>query len=224
MAKSGKESNFYKHGLSKNPLFYIHYMMIQRCHNPNHKHYSHYGAIGRTVCDEWRNDPKAFIEWAESHGYQKGLSLDRIDNEKGYSPDNCRWVDRYVQQNNMRRNHYLTIGGETHSISEWARIKGISKSTIEGRLQRGLSDEEAVNLPVKRGWFGYRSLDSKDYRKEFCEVIANSGLTQTIIAKELGISSSNLSYRLKRNVTREFYIKTIKAIEAIRAKQEGRNA
>lgn len=146
--RSGENCRFYKHGLSKNPLFYIHYQMVQRCHNPNHKYYRLYGAIGRTVCDEWRDNPKAFIEWAESHGYQKGLTLDRIDNSKGYSPENCRWVDRFVQQNNMRRNHYIVVNGETHSMSEWARIKGIRKDTIMSRLKRGWSEEDAVMLPV----------------------------------------------------------------------------
>ncbi len=214
----GKACHFYKHGKSRDPLYGICTQMIARCHNPNNASYYNYGARGITVCDEWRHDRTKFVDWAKENGYRKGLSIDRIDNNKGYSPDNCRWVERLVQQNNTRKNRFLTVDGETHTISEWARIKGISKSSIEGRLRRGLSDEEAVNLPVKRGWFGYRSLDSKDYRKEFCEVIANSGLTQTIIAKELGISSSNLSYRLKRNVTHEFYIKTIKAIEAIQAK------
>lgn len=214
----GKACHFYKHGKSGDPLYGICTQMIARCHNPNNASYYNYGARGITVCDEWRYDRTKFVDWAKENGYRKGLSIDRIDNNKGYSPDNCRWVERLVQQNNTRKNRFLTVDGETHTISEWARIKGISKSSIEGRLRRGLSDEEAVNLPVKRGWFGYRSLDSKDYRKEFCEVIANSGLTQTIIAKELGISGSNLSYRLKRNVTHEFYIKTIKAIEAIQAK------
>lgn len=145
---SGENSHFYKHGLCKNPLFYTWYQMVQRCHNPNHQNYPRYGALGRTVCEEWRNDPQAFINWSESHGYKEGLSIDRIDNEKGYSPDNCRWVDRFVQQNNMRRNHWITANGETHTISQWARIKGVRRTLILKRLKLGWSEERAVNEPI----------------------------------------------------------------------------
>lgn len=147
---SGKNSHFYKHGLTKDPVFYVWYAMVQRCHNPNHPSYCRYGAIGRTVCDEWRETPNAFVEWAHANGYEKGLSLDRIDNEKGYSPDNCRWTDRFVQQNNTRRNHYITVGGESRSISEWARIKGVRRGLILQRLKRGWSESEAVNTPLSK--------------------------------------------------------------------------
>lgn len=192
--------------------------MIARCHNPNHASYSNYGARGITVCDEWRYDRTKFVDWARANGYRKGLSIDRIDNNQGYSPNNCRWVDGFVQQNNTRKNRFLTVDGETHTISEWARIKGISKNFIEGRLRRGLSDEEAVKIPPKRGWFEYRSLDPKDYLAETKEVIADSGFTQTKIAKALGISNPNLSYKLRRNVTHEFYQKVIEVIETLKTK------
>lgn len=143
----GKDCVFYKHGRSGNPLYYVYTAMISRCHNPNNPSYSRYGAIGRLVCEEWRNDIDSFFNWAYANGYQKGLTLDRIDNEKGYSPENCRWVDRYVQQNNMRRNHFISINGETHSISEWARLVNIPKGRIVNRLKRGWSEEDAVFLP-----------------------------------------------------------------------------
>lgn len=213
----GKANHFYKHGKAKDPLYNICTQMIARCHNPNNASYYNYGARGITVCDEWRYDRSKFVDWAKENGYRKGLSIDRIDNSKGYSPDNCRWVERLIQQNNTRRNRYLTVDGETHSISEWARIKGISKNSIETRLRRGMSEEEAVKLPLKRGWFEYRSLDPKDYLEETKEMIINSGLKQTQIAKALGISDSNLSYKLRRNVTHEFYLKTIEAISLIKS-------
>ena len=147
---SGEKCNLYKHGLSKNPLFYTWYRMVQRCHNPNHPAYPKYGAIGRTVCDEWRNDPQAFINWSESHGYKEGLSIDRIDNEKGYSPDNCRWADRIIQQNNTCRNHWITVNGETHTVSQWARMKGVRRYVILKRLKMGWSESEAVNTPLSK--------------------------------------------------------------------------
>lgn len=147
---SGKNSHFYKHGLTKDPVFYVWYAMVQRCHNPNHPSYCRYGAIGRTVCEEWRDNPKAFVEWSHTNGYKAGLSLDRIDNSKGYNPDNCRWVDRFIQANNTRRNHFVTANGETHTISEWARIRGISKNTILKRLRSGWSEEDALLTPIDK--------------------------------------------------------------------------
>lgn len=144
----GEANNFYKHGKAKDILYNICTQMVARCHNPNNASYYNYGARGITVCDEWRKDHSKFVEWGYANGYQKGLSIDRIDNNKGYSPENCRWVDRYVQQNNMRRNHYITVDGETHSISEWARIKGVRRGLIINRIKRGWSEERAVNTPL----------------------------------------------------------------------------
>lgn len=150
---SGTNSHWYKHGLSKNALYQTWYQMVQRCHNPKHPYFYQYGAIGRTVCDEWRNHPQAFIEWANTHGYEKGLSLDRIDNEKGYMPSNCRWVDRFVQQNNTKRNRWVTANGETHTISQWARIKGVNRGLILKRLKNGWSEEKAVNEPISTKYY-----------------------------------------------------------------------
>lgn len=70
------------------------YNMIYRCHNPKSTKYKYYGEKGITVCEEWKNSFSAFKEWALSSGYADNLQLDRIDNEKGYSPDNCRWITR----------------------------------------------------------------------------------------------------------------------------------
>lgn len=144
----GKANHFYKHGKAKDPLYDICTQMIARCHNPNHASYFNYGARGITVCDEWRYDRSKFVDWANENGYRKGLSIDRINNDKGYSPDNCRWVDRTVQQNNTRRNHWITANGETHTISQWARIKGVNRGVIFRRLKRGWSEERAINEPV----------------------------------------------------------------------------
>ena len=90
------------HGLSSDPLYRIWDGMKQRCHNSKNKAYKHYGARGIFVCEEWLNDAEAFIKWAKANGWAKGLDIDRRDNDKGYSPDNCRFVTHKVNMSNTR--------------------------------------------------------------------------------------------------------------------------
>lgn len=92
-----------KHGMKNTRLNRIWRSMNYRCNNPNHKDHSVYYDRGITVCDEWKNDFKAFYDWAISNGYRDDLSIDRIDNDKGYSPDNCRWATAKEQRENQRR-------------------------------------------------------------------------------------------------------------------------
>lgn len=117
--------------------------MMDRCYREKSANYSFYGGRGIKVCDEWHNI-KAFGEWAERNGYMPGLSLDRIDANKDYSPDNCRWVTAYEQANNRRNTLYLTKNGETHTVSEWSKITGIKRSTINNRICRGWTDERSL--------------------------------------------------------------------------------
>ena len=94
------------------------------------------------VCDEWEKSFDTFRKWALNNGYNDNLSIDRIDNEKGYSPDNCRWATLKEQANNKRTNSYITYKGETHTIAEWASILGMSYYKLYQRLKRQKLDVE----------------------------------------------------------------------------------
>jgi hypothetical protein len=117
--------------------------MIQRCHKSYSTSYSRYGGRGISVCSQW-HDSGTFFSWALANGYEEGLTIDRIDNNGNYDPSNCRWVDRYTQGNNKRNNQYLTIGGISLTMSEWAREVGIDMRRIWSRKKGGWSDREAV--------------------------------------------------------------------------------
>jgi hypothetical protein len=110
--------------------------MKQRCGNEKNDSHHYYGERGINVCDEWADDYETFRDWAISNGYSDELTLDRKDNNKGYYPDNCRWVDRYTQMNNTRRTRHVTYNDETHSISEWARILNVTTNTLYYRLSK----------------------------------------------------------------------------------------
>ena len=142
--RPGKENPAYSHGQAHKPIYYVYRNMIARCHCPKSPDYTNYGARGIKVCEEWRKDNKAFFDWAFANGYKQGLSLDRIDNNGDYSPQNCRWVTHKQQQNNKRTNHFIEINGETHTISEWAEISGILKTTLRRRIIHGYPKERLL--------------------------------------------------------------------------------
>jgi len=118
--------------------------MKGRCYTKSNTGYPRYGAKGITVCEEWINNPEAFINWALENGFKKGLSIDRIDGTKGYSPDNCRYVTMAEQMRNINCNVKITINGITKILADWSKETGIHRDTIEGRIRRGLSPEEAI--------------------------------------------------------------------------------
>ena len=120
--------------------------MKDRCNNPKHTHYNSYGGRGIKVCKDWLNF-LSFQEWAVKNGYEDTLTLDRINNDKGYYPDNCRWTDRITQQNNTRHNRLLTYKGQTKTIAQWARELHINRSTLDSRLERGWSVDKTIGTP-----------------------------------------------------------------------------
>lgn len=142
-----------EHGGTGTRLYNVWLSMKSRCNNKNDEAYKSYGGRGIFVCEQWENSFASFMEWALSSGYDKNAkrgncTIDRIDNNKGYSPDNCRWVNMSTQGKNKRNNVYITANGETHILADWARITGIDKRTIHQRLKRGRSGEKAVMTGV----------------------------------------------------------------------------
>lgn len=138
-----------KHGGTNSRIFRIWGNMKTRCYNKNAINFQDYGGRGITVCDEWKEDFSAFRDWALNNGYSPNLTIDRVDNEKGYSPDNCRWATPKEQANNRRGNRPITHNGETHTISEWADIIGIDDDTLLKRinsktytLERALTEQK----------------------------------------------------------------------------------
>lgn len=138
------------HHMTGEPLYNSWSDMIQRCTNPKHPSYPRYGGRGVTVCDAWRRDGAAFVAWALANGFEPGKSIERIDNDKGYSPENCRWASRKEQQRNRHNNHWLTFRGETKCITDWAASMGTTSATILHRIKRWGSVERALTTPIKR--------------------------------------------------------------------------
>lgn len=135
-----------KHGKSRTALYNVWCGMKGRCYTKSNTCYKRYGAKGITVCDEWLNDPQAFMEWAIATGYKKGLSIDRIDGTKGYSPDNCRWATVAEQLRNISSNVLITAKGKTQILEDWVKETGISRDAITYRLKHGMLPEEALGL------------------------------------------------------------------------------
>lgn len=146
LAKEVSSVNNATHGFSKHPLWNTYYKMIQRCHNPAHPDYDSYGKRGIVVCERWRTSFANFL--ADMGNRPDGQSIDRIDNNGPYSPENCRWATITQQNNNTRQNHTLTYNGETLTITEWSVRLGISDRTIRSRLRYGWSVERILAEPV----------------------------------------------------------------------------
>lgn len=134
----------YKHGKKGTKLYNTWLHMKTRCYNPNYNRYDDWGGRGIGICKEWLHDFMTFHDWAMSHGYNDNLQIDRINNDKDYSPDNCRWVDRETQCNNRRNNVYLTYKGKTQTISQWSRDLNIPEGTIRSRYYRNKTDIECL--------------------------------------------------------------------------------
>lgn len=133
-----------KHGLRHEHLYNTWAKMKARCYSRGCKDFVNYGGRGVVVCDEWCNDYVAFRDWALANGYCEDLTIDRIDVNGNYEPNNCRWATRAEQNNNKRNNRLIEFCGEVHNISEWAKIVGVKYDTLWMRINRGWPVERAL--------------------------------------------------------------------------------
>ena len=133
--------------MNNNRLNRIYHCMVNRCYDKNNIRYNIYGGRGITVCDEWLDNKililgrriskgwLAFKEWALSHGYRDDLTIDRIDNNKGYSPDNCRWVTPKEQANNRHTSILVTYKGKNKTLPQWCEELNLDYSVVRQRIK-----------------------------------------------------------------------------------------
>lgn len=141
-----------KHHDVDSRLYNVWSAIKRRCYQEYEPKYDRYGGRGIKMCDQWRDDYGAFMEWALENGYdynaERGAcTIDRIDNDGDYCPENCRWVSMKVQANNRGCNHKITYKGETHTIAEWSELLGVPYERLQQRINRyGYNVEEAFEI------------------------------------------------------------------------------
>lgn len=141
-----------KHGLRHTRIYETWVNMKTRCLNKNNKNYSNYGARGIKVCNEWKDDFMTFYNWAMKNGYTDDLTIDRIDVNGNYEPNNCRWVTMEKQNNNRRNNHVVLYKGESKTLEEWSKILpiNIGSSVLRYRVTHDWDIEKAFTKSVDR--------------------------------------------------------------------------
>lgn len=142
-----------KHGMYGTRTYNIWHLMIQRCDNPNSTGYEYYGGRGIGVCDSWRKFINFYSDMGEC---PTDMTLDRIDSNRGYCKENCRWATRKNQQNNMRNNRILTYEGVSRTLSQWAEVLNISRGTLNHRIVLGWDVERCLTEKV-----GYKPIKQK---------------------------------------------------------------
>lgn len=160
--------------------------MLNRCYNPNAKEFCRYGARGIQVCDHWRNSFESFL--ADVGLRPPGTSLDRIKNDRGYEPDNCKWRAPKEQGRNRRDNRLLTFNGETLCIAEWSERIGVKYVTIQNRLDRGLPIEKVLSSEC---------LSARGYADNLLE-FNGERLSLAAWGKRLGMTRNSIIERLRR--------------------------
>lgn len=147
-AHCGCVNNFGTHKKTGHRIHNIWLSMKDRCYNKNSKDYCNYGERGISICDEWLNDFMSFYNWAYDNKYDDNLTIDRIDVNGNYEPSNCRWATPEEQSNNTRINNLIEINGEVKSLSQWARISGVTRQTIQRRYDKGIRGDDLLSPVV----------------------------------------------------------------------------
>ena len=143
----GKNST--THGKSKTRLYKIWCNMKCRCYTPSSTKYEMYGGRGISVCNEWKANFMNFYVWAMANGYRDDLSIDRINSDGNYEPNNCRWATYKVQGNNTNQNHVITFKGKSQTLAEWADELGFSYKVLSERIRRRWSIKRALTTPTQ---------------------------------------------------------------------------
>ncbi len=147
LAREESAARLLKHGLAHGDLYRIWERMISRCHNPVNPAFADYGGRGIKVCQRWRDSVQAFVADMGKRPSRK-YSVNRKDNNGDYEPSNCEWATDLEQARNTRRNHFITLNGETLCLSAWCERLKIKGDCFHSRLKRGWSEEEALTIPV----------------------------------------------------------------------------
>lgn len=142
-------------------LYDIWSKMKKRCRKPDALRYSDYGGRGINICDEWHNDFDVFVEWAMKAGYEIGLTIDRIDNDGNYEPDNCRWITKREQNRNKRTNVMVEYRDETKTLTDWCEKLNLPYYTIQKRIKKGMNPVDALEKPVRKTEDSFASLCRK---------------------------------------------------------------
>lgn len=191
------------------------------CENPRNPKWEKFGAKGITVHPAWVNNYKAFEEWSIKNGYEPEAFLLRYDVRQGFTPWNCKWTRNKDYGQGRKGEIMITANGETHSLAEWSRITGLHRSSIEERLLRGATPEQAVDPRIKprgRKPEGKSKVDVSGDRMIIKEKIRLAGLKQYQVAEQLGIDEANFSRMLRYRLSEEQKAAIDEAINAAKAK------
>lgn len=177
------------HGESKTRLYKIWAEIKERCYSPKNTSYKYYGERGIKMCNEWFYSYGTFKEWASTNGYTDELTIDRINVNGNYEPNNCRWATYKEQANNKRNNRFIMFNNEIHTLAEWADIVNIDQDILFMRLKRGWSEEKTLTTPI-------RDYSCKDH-------LGNVYSSMSEMCRHYGIKLATYSRRIKDGYSQE---------------------
>lgn len=171
-----EKSHFYKHGLSKTRINNLYHSIKGRCYCKNNNSYKNYGARGIKICDEWLGEHgfENFAKWAYEHGYDENAprgkcTIDRIDVNGDYSPENCRWITNKKQCSNKRNNRYIEMDGEILSFVEWCYKYNVTPTSVYYRMNKGMSFKEALEAKRRKKCKDMSEEELRIYKKKRAE-------------------------------------------------------